>query len=602
MFDEWRRAHGPRRRPASAGPAPARSEATVRRGPSLPAHLERVVLRLTSRTPTGCLDAGFDDLLDRVSRELDACAGGAAGREATGARRAAGEPRPRAARGARDGWTKRSRRLSLAARPRRSWPAFAPHGCRSVRARAGSSHRSDWCANGSGLPTIAYLGQCRPPSGRTLTGSPCSRLATSIPLTIEKPAAGGRMIARVRPARRAGRRRHSRRAGARAHRARRQGRGIRRDGRGRRGLRRSPRSARPIRCAAAACTRTSPTPRQLELKAQVIADAFARIGRIAPAGASVPVAPSPEDGYRMRARLHVRGGRVGFFREGHARGVRRAATRQLLPATLDALDRLVAAMRSLGLDAVREIELAENLDASHRVVHLDARRGLDAAIAGTAGRHRRPDRAVVARHGARGDVQPARCRSRCDGDPPVSLEAPRAGVLSGQPLPAQAARRARRRSGSGRAAHVLDLYAGVGLFAVAGGGARGARVDRGRRRSRRRRPTSRRTPPRPAARVRHRPSVGRERRAVVAAPAHHRTVPHRRSSSIRRGPACRATRSRGSVGCAPRASFTCRATSPRSRATPPPRRTAGTRSTRRRVRSVSEHAARRNGRGLRDEV
>src|SRR5215212_10437211 len=45
--------------------------------------------------------------------------------------------------------------------------------------------------------------------------------------------------------------------------------------------------------------------RQLEIKSQVIADAFHRIGRM-PLRATVTVAASPEEGYRMRARLHVR--------------------------------------------------------------------------------------------------------------------------------------------------------------------------------------------------------------------------------------------------------------------------------------------------------
>jgi len=38
----------------------------------LPAHLERVVLRLTSARATDALDAAFDDLIDRVAQELDA--------------------------------------------------------------------------------------------------------------------------------------------------------------------------------------------------------------------------------------------------------------------------------------------------------------------------------------------------------------------------------------------------------------------------------------------------------------------------------------------------------------------------------------------------
>src|SRR5689334_2780366 len=109
-------------------------------------------------------------------------------------------------------------------------------------------------------------------------------------------------------------------------------------------------------------------PRQLALKSLVIADAFARIGRMAIPD-PVDVAPSPEDGYRMRARLHVRKGRLGFFREGTHQICEARATRQLQAASCDALDRLEAAMRSLRLDSVSEIELSENVDASERVVH-----------------------------------------------------------------------------------------------------------------------------------------------------------------------------------------------------------------------------------------
>ena len=96
----------------------------------------------------------------------------------------------------------------------------------------------------------------------------------------------------------------------------------------------------------------------------MIADAFARIGRLA-LPAPVAVAASPEEGYRMRARLHVRGGAVGFFREGTHELCDARATRQLLPATLR---RARAAggrdcARSAPSD-VREIELSENVDAS----------------------------------------------------------------------------------------------------------------------------------------------------------------------------------------------------------------------------------------------
>jgi hypothetical protein len=74
-FDEWRRATG---LTASADAASGDGE-SARRGPSLPAHLERVLRRLTSARATGTLDASFDDLLDRVARELDIVRGGVRG-------------------------------------------------------------------------------------------------------------------------------------------------------------------------------------------------------------------------------------------------------------------------------------------------------------------------------------------------------------------------------------------------------------------------------------------------------------------------------------------------------------------------------------------
>lgn len=122
-------------------------------------------------------------------------------------------------------------------------------------------------------------------------------------------------------------------------------------------------------------------PRQLEIKGQVIADAFARVGHI-PLPSPVAVAGSRDDGYRMRARLHVRGRRIGFFREGSHDLCDARATRQLLPQTCDVLDAIRAALQSLGTTNVRELELSENLEASQRVVHLETEqpgaRGLQA--------------------------------------------------------------------------------------------------------------------------------------------------------------------------------------------------------------------------------
>jgi 23S rRNA (uracil1939-C5)-methyltransferase len=122
--------------------------------------------------------------------------------------------------------------------------------------------------------------------------------------------------------------------------------------------------------------------RQLQIKSEVIADAFARLGRIQ-LPAPVGVAGSTEEGYRMRARLHVRGRRIGFFREGTHDVCDARLSRQLLPATCDVIDRLGDALRSLG-GAVREIELSENLAASERVVYLDASEPIDRRVLASA--------------------------------------------------------------------------------------------------------------------------------------------------------------------------------------------------------------------------
>jgi 23S rRNA (uracil1939-C5)-methyltransferase len=111
-------------------------------------------------------------------------------------------------------------------------------------------------------------------------------------------------------------------------------------------------------------------PRQLAIKSEVIADAFARIGRLELPG-TVTVAASPERGYRMRARLHLRGRRIGFFREGTHEICDARLSHQLLPETCDTLDRIAAAASSLG-DTAREVELSENVPATERVAHIES--------------------------------------------------------------------------------------------------------------------------------------------------------------------------------------------------------------------------------------
>jgi hypothetical protein len=67
VFDEWRRATGVQSSVVSHQPL-----AISHRNVSLPAHLERVVRRLTSARAAGSLGDEFDALIDRASAELDA--------------------------------------------------------------------------------------------------------------------------------------------------------------------------------------------------------------------------------------------------------------------------------------------------------------------------------------------------------------------------------------------------------------------------------------------------------------------------------------------------------------------------------------------------
>lgn len=84
VFDEWRRAVGvtaraesrePESPTASANPAAlgdtGHDGAAERHGPSLPAHLQRVLLKLSSARATGRLGEDLDALIDRVNDELD---------------------------------------------------------------------------------------------------------------------------------------------------------------------------------------------------------------------------------------------------------------------------------------------------------------------------------------------------------------------------------------------------------------------------------------------------------------------------------------------------------------------------------------------------
>ena len=110
--------------------------------------------------------------------------------------------------------------------------------------------------------------------------------------------------------------------------------------------------------------------RQLALKGEILRDAFRRIAHL-DLPAELPVHASPAEGYRMRARLHVKGSDVGFYREGTHELCDPRCSRQLLPATLDVLAAVSAALKEAGITDGRALELSENRAATERALYLE---------------------------------------------------------------------------------------------------------------------------------------------------------------------------------------------------------------------------------------
>lgn len=222
-------------------------------------------------------------------------------------------------------------------------------------------------------------------------------------------------------------------------------------------------------------------PRQLTLKAQVVADALTRIGRI-PWSAPIAVVPSPERGYRMRARVHYRDRRLGWFREGSHDLCDIRTTAQLLSESSDALDRLARGLEALDMAQDLEIELSENAAGSERVVHLEGTRALepsallllakDAALTGftvAAPLVGGPSHAQV----VSGDPRVRDVLSL--GAHRVSLARHVLAFFQGNRF-LLAALAAHVVEAVGQGEQVVDLYAGAGLFALSAAAVKGARV------------------------------------------------------------------------------------------------------------------------------
>src|SRR5690349_23076982 len=125
-------------------------------------------------------------------------------------------------------------------------------------------------------------------------------------------------------------------------------------------------------CGGASFAHIAPA-RQAALKAEIIADAFRRIGKH-PLAEPPMVRPSPERGYRLRARLHVRDRRVGFFRDGTHTICDAAPSGQLRDDSLVACQAMVDALGPAA-DALDAVTVAEDVAARARVVHLEPRAG-----------------------------------------------------------------------------------------------------------------------------------------------------------------------------------------------------------------------------------
>jgi 23S rRNA (uracil1939-C5)-methyltransferase len=209
-------------------------------------------------------------------------------------------------------------------------------------------------------------------------------------------------------------------------------------------------------------------PRQRAIKADVIADAFARIGRM-PLDSSLDVASSPERGYRMRARLHVKGGRAGFYREGTHDLCEAAATGQLLEESVTAAVTAARELSAAGATA-SSIEVADNLVGDQRAVHVTLASGTPPASALT--RVIGPGVTGISVQGADGRSAFAGALTIADG-----LAALTRGRAQGQIHRSAASFFQANRfllpdlvltvlDHVTGARDVLDLYAGVGLFSL----------------------------------------------------------------------------------------------------------------------------------------
>jgi tRNA/tmRNA/rRNA uracil-C5-methylase (TrmA/RlmC/RlmD family) len=209
--------------------------------------------------------------------------------------------------------------------------------------------------------------------------------------------------------------------------------------------------------------------RQRTLKGEIVADAFRRLARL-PLASPPAVQASPEQGYRLRARLHAAGGRLGFFREGTHALCDAEGTGQLSAETLAWIRHAERALAPAGAATIAGVEIAENIPGTERAAHVEIRAAVDRGawaplVEGLTG---------LSVQGERGETVTIAGTPAVSDRLPVASTAGAAEVMLTRHTTAffQANRFLlpwflQHVVGLVRDGALLDLYAGVGLFGLA---------------------------------------------------------------------------------------------------------------------------------------
>ncbi len=116
-------------------------------------------------------------------------------------------------------------------------------------------------------------------------------------------------------------------------------------------------------------------PRQVELKRAIVEDAMARIGRLRDLPA-IETVGSPVRAWRLRARLHVQGGRAGFFREGSHALCNPRPSGQMVEGLVELAEDTVRRLAPQAQRAVDAVVVTSTVAGDQQAVHLELTRPL----------------------------------------------------------------------------------------------------------------------------------------------------------------------------------------------------------------------------------